>query len=611
MQTIALQLLLVLSSATLFTQVSQVTLKQNAEGTKLIVNGGDFMINGMNWDYFPIGTNYTYSLWTQPDDIIRAALDEEMSLLKNMGVNAVRQYTGVPPKWITYMYEQHGIYTMINHPFGRYGLTIDGDWMANTEYADPRVSALLIRETKDMVNQYKETPGLLMFLLGNENNYGLFWGGAETEDIPVESPESAKRARAMYKLFNAATLAMKSVDSSHPIAMCNGDLLFFELVVEECPDVDIYGTNMYRGASFGDAFTRVKEEYGKPFLFTEFGADAFNAISNEEDQLPQARYMVDNWKEIYANAAGMGKTGNSLGGFTFQFSDGWWKFGQTSNLDVHDNNASWDNGGYSHDFIKGKNNMNEEWFGVAAKGPTNEKGLYSLYPRAAYYALKEVHRFTPFANGASKKTLQNHFKGILFMDAMASAKEDKVAMENEWSEKARTAGNDVGDDAPTVAAPTPTRKAANVISLFSDVYNNEPVDTWKTDWSSATFKDVSVSGNATKKYAALGFVGIETIANKIDAAAMTHIRLDVWTADATSFGIKLVDFGADGTFGGGDDVEHQIDFPSPALKEWISYEVQLSDFTGLTTRSNIAQCILVGPPTGASTIFVDNLYFSN
>ena len=24
----------------------------------------------MNWDYVPIGENYSYSLWTQPDDLI-------------------------------------------------------------------------------------------------------------------------------------------------------------------------------------------------------------------------------------------------------------------------------------------------------------------------------------------------------------------------------------------------------------------------------------------------------------------------------------------------------------------------------------------------------------
>ena len=55
-------------------QADKVSVVNNQEGTKLVVNGNDFFINGMNWDYFPIGTNFSYSLWKQPDDIIKAAL---------------------------------------------------------------------------------------------------------------------------------------------------------------------------------------------------------------------------------------------------------------------------------------------------------------------------------------------------------------------------------------------------------------------------------------------------------------------------------------------------------------------------------------------------------
>ena len=216
----------------------------------------------------------------------------------------------------------------------------------------------------------------------------------------------------MYKLFNEATLEMKKVDTTHPIAICNGDLLFMEIIVEECQDVDIFGTNMYRGVSFGDAFSRVMEEINKPIMFTEFGADAYDAINGVEDQQSQAYYMLYNWKEIYENAAGLGKAGNSIGGFTFQFSDGWWKYGQETNLDIHDDNASWANAGYSEDFIEGQNNMNEEWFGVCAKGETNSEGLYKSYPRAAYYAIKEAHRFDPYKKGTSSKSLNEHFADI-------------------------------------------------------------------------------------------------------------------------------------------------------------------------------------------------------
>ena len=180
---------------------------------------------------------------------------------------------------------------------------------------------------------------------------------------------------------------MKAIDSNHPVAICNGDLLFLDIINKECKNIDILGINAYRGVSFTDLFQRVKQEYGKPVLFTEFGADAFNALSNEEDQKAQAYYLSGNWQEIYENAAGMGKAGNSLGGFTFQFSDGWWKYKQTANLDVHDTNASWSNGGYIKDYEKGDNTMNEEWFGICAKGKTDAAGHYELYPRTAYYAL--------------------------------------------------------------------------------------------------------------------------------------------------------------------------------------------------------------------------------
>ena len=418
-------------------QADKVFVQRNSDGMKLVVNDRDFMINGMNWDYFPIGTNYSYSLWNQPDDIIKDALDAEMALLKNMGVNAIRQYTGVPAKWITYIYENYGIYTMLNHSFGRYGVTVDGAWMANTEYSDPRVRELLLSEVTQMVNDYKNTPGLIMYLLGNENNYGLFWGGAETEDIPIEDRKSTIRAQAMYKVFNEAAVSMKALDTNHPVAMCNGDLLFIELIKEECKDVDIFGTNMYRGVSFGDAFQRVRDELDMPIMFTEFGADAYNAKDNKEDQQAQAYYMVGNWEEIYENAAGLGKVGNSLGGFTFQFSDGWWKYGQTKNLDVHDNNASWANGGYDRDFVEGENNMNEEWFGIAAKGKTNANGLYTLYPRAAYYALQEVHQFNPYVDAQSAQDVQNYFDNIQLMDAVVKARSDKAALLGEQGGKLR------------------------------------------------------------------------------------------------------------------------------------------------------------------------------
>jgi hypothetical protein len=429
MRRIIKSLLLLLCAHGVYGQSQLVSLKESPEGYKLSVDNKEVIINGVNWDYTPIGTNFSYSLWQQSGDVIKAALDNEMPMLRNMGVNVIRQYTGVPAKWIEYIYKNYGIYTMLNHSFGRYGLTIRGKWEPNTDYSNPLVKELLMKETVEMVRQYKNTPGLLLFLLGNENNYGLFWRGAETEDIPMADRKSTADAGYMYKLFNEAVVSMKNIDKSHPVAICNGDLLFLDIIAKECKDVDILGINVYRGMSFGDLYSRVKTEYGKPVVLTEFGSDAYNAIANNEDQLSQAQYLLSNWKEIYGNAAGMGKAGNSLGGFTFQFSDGWWKTGQTKNLEIHDVDASWSNGGYSFDFKQGENNMNEEWFGICAKGPTNVRGIYDLYPRAAYYSLKEAHQFNPYVPAG--KTLDTHFGTIQVADALLRARGDHASLEAE------------------------------------------------------------------------------------------------------------------------------------------------------------------------------------
>ncbi|MDQ8145572.1 MAG: hypothetical protein P3A32_05850 [Gemmatimonadota bacterium] len=172
-------------------------------------------------------------------------------------------------------------------------------------------------------------------------------------------------------------------------------------------------------------------------------------------------------------------------------------------------------------------------------------------------------------------------------------------------------------DAPAVAAPTPTKAAGDVISLFSNAYTNRTVDTWSAAWDQADVSDVSIAGNSTKKYSGLVFAGIEFTTATIDASEMTHFSFDLWTPEATAapaeFKVKLVDFGANNAFGGGDDKEQELVFSAtstPALEtgSWVTFDIPLSAFTGLTTRRNLAQLIIVSAPS-ARTLFIDNMYF--
>ena len=170
---------------------------------------------------------------------------------------------------------------------------------------------------------------------------------------------------------------------------------------------------------------------------------------------------------------------------------------------------------------------------------------------------------------------------------------------------------------PTTPAPTPTYPAANVISLFSNPYTNVPVDTWSAVWDQADVSNVQIEGNDTKLYQNLVYAGIEFTTNPINATGMSHFRMDIWTHDPTAvpavFKIKLVDFGADGAYAGGDDSEHELTFDAnstPALVSdaWITFDIPLSAFTGMTARGHVAQLIISGTP---NTVYVDNVLFRN
>lgn len=169
--------------------------------------------------------------------------------------------------------------------------------------------------------------------------------------------------------------------------------------------------------------------------------------------------------------------------------------------------------------------------------------------------------------------------------------------------------------APTTAPPNATYPAANVISLSTANYTNVTVDTWITGWSSAAQQDVTIGGHTVRRYTNLVFAGIETVARQIDATGMTHFRMDLWTPDATTspavFKVKLVDFGANGAFAGGDDVEHEVTLtasstPALATGSWVTLDIPLTSFTGLTTKGHIAQLIISGD---LKTVFIDNVLF--
>ncbi len=168
---------------------------------------------------------------------------------------------------------------------------------------------------------------------------------------------------------------------------------------------------------------------------------------------------------------------------------------------------------------------------------------------------------------------------------------------------------------PMVAAPTPpAREAVDVISLYSNAYTNVPVSTWNTRWQFSTADNffIKVQADDVIRYRSLNFVGIEFTNPLINASGMSIFHMDIWTPNPTdgvnNFKVLLVDFGANNAAGGGDDKQHEITVTAPTLasNNWVSLDIPLSAFTGLTSRTKLAQMVLSG---SLPNLYMDNVYF--
>jgi hypothetical protein len=155
---------------------------------------------------------------------------------------------------------------------------------------------------------------------------------------------------------------------------------------------------------------------------------------------------------------------------------------------------------------------------------------------------------------------------------------------------------------PATAATAPTKSAADVISLFSNTYTNSPITSWNPNWDMADLTDIQIAGNDVKKYTNFVFAGVDFPV--IDASSMGYLHVDIYSRDASNFKIKLVDFGADGLYGG--NFEHEITRTPSNTTDWVGYDIPLSEFIGLTERAHLAQMILSSSNT---TVYVDNIYF--
>jgi len=366
---------------------------------QLLVDNQPFLIKGMSYMPTKVGQSPdegTLVDWMQEDDNhdgnisapYEAWVDKygdnkrhtdepivgDFELMKEMGVNTLRIYYQPSMKadkpFLEKMYKGFGFKVAMSNFLGKYAIGSGAKWSEGTDYENPVHQKKMMDYVREMVMEFKDEPYTLMWILGNENNYGV-------------ASNADKKPEAYYKFVNQVALMIKSIDPNHPVAICNGDTLYLDKFGKYAPDVDAYGANVYRGNyGFGSFWDEVKELTDKPAFITEYGAPAYGGASMTYDQAQQAQsdYHKGNWLDILYNTAGyQDGAGNSVGGMTFEWLDEWWKDYSPSFHDTKADAIGPFPGGYYF----------EEWFGIFGQGDGTQSP-FLREPRKVYYTYKEL-----------------------------------------------------------------------------------------------------------------------------------------------------------------------------------------------------------------------------
>jgi len=358
----------------------------------LMVEQKPYIVKGVCYSPVPIGKNHEYDWWSDPNKPWIA----DGKLMQEMGINTIRVYQpGENPESVRQvirdLYELYGIRMVL------------GSWLGFWEYpcpfyGDKAFQDRIKKELIEMVHLYKDEPGVLFWTLGNENNYSCLgfinpWSTDEINKEPDPQKQKLMKAKIYYSFINDLAKEIHKIDFNHPVALGNGELIGLETAAQYCADIDLIACIIYRGKTFGNLFKSLKAAFDKPLCLSEFGADAYDAYLQKEDQNMQAFFLESQWRQIYSNLGDNKEgVGNCLGGIMFEWNDEWWKHNEANpeGWNLHDTGSNWSNGSYYFDIkAKDNKNMNEEWFGIVTLSEEAENGLNKRIPRKSYYVVRD------------------------------------------------------------------------------------------------------------------------------------------------------------------------------------------------------------------------------
>ena len=259
-------------------------------GRKIFVGNEHYIIKGICYHPVPLGS----------DNRSFDNLAEDLEIMSEAGINTIRVYSPIADIDVLNQINESGIKIIMGFGYNQ-----------NGQYD------ILSGTFLDYVKKFKNHDAILLWELGNEYNYHPEWFNDNIHN--------------WYSALNKAADAIHKHDPNHPVTTAHGELPNINTLAL-CPNIDVWGMNVYRWDNPENIFSEWCAVSSKPMYLSEAGADSYMTASlngydmglNEKAQADATKNILD---DIFEN------TDICCGVTLFAFVDELWKAGNNNQID--------------------------------------------------------------------------------------------------------------------------------------------------------------------------------------------------------------------------------------------------------------------------------------
>lgn len=299
-----------------------------------------FLVRGVVYSNAAIGERAGPTMAASPCRFAR-----DLPLVAALGANTIRTQALLPEgdTAFTSLLESTGLYWLAGFPL--------------EPFYDPAQTitarkAQILEAFANYARRFRGQKRLIGYVLGNEvsRDYAGKFAGS-----PVDFYALVEEAAALLRQLEPEDTPLLTTAVSDPAELAQAP-----------PGISFWCWNACPGLSFGGLLAEARRRAAKPVLISEFGVDAFDERTRQEDEQAQAEAAATLAREIES-------AGWLLGGIYRSYVDEWWRGGPDA--------ARHAAGGAPHPgFPDGF--RNDGWFGIFRVVATAQPGLDSLHPRA-------------------------------------------------------------------------------------------------------------------------------------------------------------------------------------------------------------------------------------